>query len=508
MPGLEIVGPVENVRKEVQQLNKLDQFESKSKERSQDTSTKVKKTLQDVEPMEKGRSLGIDESSQDTSTKVKKALQDVELKDKGSSLSIDEGSHNVETKVLGSQLKDEPKVKKNIQDVEPKVKERSPYTNAEISEFCDKFSNVDLKDGDGNESREKKGDSSLTLTQEDSDDDGNQIEICSGGKGQEINNKEKVESESRTHSVKFVTTDKDGGNTIKEDNLSTDSKAEDKLEHLMKLLDRRKQLLGQLAEIETVSSPTLKENETKITNLSDASKNDDSVPCQFERSDDTDSQEVIGANSSSTMFKGETTSNFEKDDQTYDKSETVKAKSKIIEEKETKPKPSPQNAQSIIQMICLSVKTWISPKTIAFLRSKDDPDQSGVNRSRSDFEAMYRALCKRVDAGEFEIEDIGDESKMEDDDDSVSHKPLPQYEILQNETKEYESKVRQFYAGKLFLEPVEKVNPYLQCSMLFPWLLYCIYRHYQQYFSISWGSVLLLKETEVPGENHRSVANH
>jgi hypothetical protein len=54
-------------------------------------------------------------------------------------------------------------------------------------------------------------------------------------------------------------------------NLSTDSKAEDKLEHLMKLLDRRKQLLGQLAEIETVSSPTLKENETKITNLSDTS---------------------------------------------------------------------------------------------------------------------------------------------------------------------------------------------------------------------------------------------
>jgi hypothetical protein len=75
------------------------------------------------------RLLGIDESSQDTSTKVKKALQDVEIKDKGRSLSIDEGSHNVEAKVLRSQLKDEPKVKKIIQDVEPKVKERSPFTN-------------------------------------------------------------------------------------------------------------------------------------------------------------------------------------------------------------------------------------------------------------------------------------------------------------------------------------------------------------------------------------------
>jgi hypothetical protein len=39
------------------------------------------------------------------------------------------------------------------------------------------------------------------------------------------------------------------------------------------------------------------------------------------------------------------------------------------------------------------------------------------------------------DAGEFEIEDIGDESKMEDDD-SVSHKPLPQYGILKDEAKE------------------------------------------------------------------------
>jgi hypothetical protein len=71
------------------------------------------------------------------------------------------------------QLHHGEKVKKNIQDVEPKVKERSPFTNAEISEFCDKFSNVDLKDG--NESREKKGDTSLT--QGDSDDDENQIEI-------------------------------------------------------------------------------------------------------------------------------------------------------------------------------------------------------------------------------------------------------------------------------------------------------------------------------------------
>lgn len=423
LPGLEVVGPVENVRKEVQQLHKLDQFESKSKERSQDTSTKVKKTLQEVELKDKGRSLGIDDS------------------------------FNVETKVLGSQLRDESKVKKNIQDVEPKVKEMLPYTNAEISEFCDKFSNVDLKDR--NESREKKDD--ISLTQEDSDDDENQIKICSGGEGQEMKTKEKIisEGESRTNSVQLVTTDKDDGDTIKGDNLSSDSKAEDKLQHLMKLLDRRKQLLGQLAEIETVSSPTLKEKEIKITNLSDTLQNDDSVPCAFERSNNADSQEVIDANSSPTMFKGETTSNFKKDDQIYDKSETVQAKSKIIEEKDRKRNPNPQNAQSIIQMICLSVKTWISPKTIEFLRLKEDPDQRGVERSRSDFEAMYRALCTRVDAGEFEIEDIGDESKMEDDD-SISHKPLPQYGILKEEAKEYESKVRQFYAGTLFLEPVEK----------------------------------------------------
>ena len=56
-----------------------------------------------------------------------------------------------------------------------------------------------------------------------------------------------------------------------------------------------------------------------------------------------------------------------------------------------------------------------------------------------------------------------------EDDDSVSHKPLPQYGILKDEAKEYESKVRQFYAGKLFLEPVEKVNQYFQCSVSFPY---------------------------------------
>jgi hypothetical protein len=73
----------------------------------------------------------------------------------------------------------------------------------------------------------------------------------------------------------------------------------------------------------------LKENETKITNLSDTSQNDDSVPCQFERSDDTDSQEVIGANSSPTMFKGETTSNFKKDDQIYDRARYIASKSDL-----------------------------------------------------------------------------------------------------------------------------------------------------------------------------------
>jgi hypothetical protein len=34
-------------------------------------------------------------------------------------------------------------------------------------------------------------------------------------------------------------------------------------------------------------------------------------------------------------------------------------------------------------------------------------------------------------------------------------------------------------------------------------------RHFQQYFSyISWRSVLLVKETGGPGENHRPAASH
>ena len=41
-------------------------------------------------------------------------------------------------------------------------------------------------------------------------------------------------------------------------------------------------------------------------------------------------------------------------------------------------------------------------------------------------------------------------------------------------------------------------------------LIYCVYRHFQQYFSyyMSWRPVSVVEEAEVPGENHRPWASN
>ena len=37
---------------------------------------------------------------------------------------------------------------------------------------------------------------------------------------------------------------------------------------------------------------------------------------------------------------------------------------------------------------------------------------------------------------------------------------------------------------------------------------YDVQRHFQQYFSVWWQSVLLVEETRVPGENHQPATSH
>ncbi|XP_063422878.1 putative RNA polymerase II subunit B1 CTD phosphatase RPAP2 [Mytilus trossulus] len=249
------------------------------------------------------------------------------------------------------------------------------------------------------------------------------------------------------------------------------SQTEDKMQQLMKLLDRRKQLLGQLAGIETESEPSMVQNtrgnsqqniETKSSNqqhisidkdVSKVLEGDNNVPknvhVEHEQKNTSISERDISDRSS--VFKKIVESESSK---TYDKS--AASLSDVGKEKDSKPKPgnTKMSSHSVIQLICQSVKTWITTETLDCLQKPAEQDQTSKSWSKTHFDALYQALCKRVDAGEFEIEDIGTESNMDDDKDQ--RLPIPEFERLRVETKDYANKVQRYFAGELFTEPTEK----------------------------------------------------
>lgn len=378
LPGVEVVGPIENVWKEVHQLNKLDKSESKIKS-SDDNNKEI-----------------ID---------ITRKTADIKLTDK-----IVSGIDCVED------LDDEKDVEYVCKDID------QTKTNTQF---------------EGTFSENAASDCKTSLAQADNAG-------CPP-----------IEAILETNNTK-------GNNP---------SQTEDKMQHLMKLLDRRKQLLAQLAEKETVSEPSMVQNirpksqenlETKsfcqqiIAIDKDVSKHlhgvDNNVPKnvhEVHEQKDTNISEMdsVGSSNLKNVVDSDNSKTFEKSTTSFPD---------VCKVKDTNPKPGNTRmpSQSVIQLICQSVKTWITTETLECLQKAAEQDQTSKSWSKTHFEALYQALCKRVDAGEFEIEDIGTESNMDDDKDK--RLPIPEFERLRVETKDYANRVQRYFAGELFTEPKEK----------------------------------------------------
>ncbi|XP_071157108.1 putative RNA polymerase II subunit B1 CTD phosphatase RPAP2 [Mytilus edulis] len=369
LPGVEVVGPIETVWKEVHQLNKLDQSESKVK-KSDDNNKEI---------------------------------------------------NDITRKTADIKLKDETLLEQGCVEDPDDEKDEHVCTDIDQTKTNNQFEG--------------------TFTENDASD-------CKTSVAQTENaGCPPVESIPETKSTK-------GDNP---------SQTEDKMQQLMKLLDRRKQLLGQLTEIETVSEPSMVQNTKPKTqeNLETKSSNQQHIPIdkdvskvhrkdinfpknvhvEHEQKNAGISERDISDGSS--VFKNIVESECSK---TFD----------VSKEKDTKPKPenTKMSSHSVIQLICQSVKTWITTETLECLQKPAEQDQTSKSWSKTHFDALYQALCKRVDAGEFEIEDIGTESNMDDDKDQ--RLPIPEFEKLRVETKDYANKVQRYFAGELFTEPTEK----------------------------------------------------
>ncbi|XP_052092134.1 RNA polymerase II subunit B1 CTD phosphatase Rpap2-like [Mytilus californianus] len=367
LPGVEVVGPIEHVWKEVHKLNKLDKPESKIKS-SDDNNKEI-----------------ID---------ITRKTADIKLTDEiVSEIDCEEDSD------------DEKDVEHVCQDID------QTKTNTQFGGTFSENAEIDCK---------------TSLAQAN-------VASCSP-----------LASTPETNSSK-------GNNQ---------SQTEDKMQHLMKLLDRRKLLLGQLVEIETVSEPSMVQNirpksqenlETKSSGQQIVAIDKD-VPKYVHEVHEQKNTSISEMDSDgSSVLKNVVDSDNSK---TFGK--LTATCPRVSKEKDSKSKPghTRMSSHSVIQLICQSVKTWITTETIEYLQKSTEQDQTSKSWSKTHFEALYQALCKRVDAGEFEIEDIGIESNMDDDKDT--RLPIPEFERLKEETKDYANKVQRYFAGELFTEPIEK----------------------------------------------------
>lgn len=293
-----------------------------------------------------------------------------------------------------------------------------------------------------------------------------------------VGNKASLEKVASTslESTSAIDVDKESSTTknIAENTGNQESQTEDKMQHLMKLLDRRKQLLSQLADIDSVE--TKQEKPLACASDSKTSHETRSRNSHFDASIKSDV--TVGESTGQLQISNERLNTNTESDRLIMSPETrfdVDTKQSITKNRMTDPEKSSldevgkgktnphssvktdykQSSRSVIQMICQSMQSWITPETVLFVQPEDKATSS-INQSRADYDAMYKALCRRIDAGEFEIDDVGKEAEI--DGEERYRQRMPNYEMLKLETDGFTDRVKQYFVGDVPAKSLEKVR--------------------------------------------------
>ena len=272
-------------------------------------------------------------------------------------------------------------------------------------------------------------------------------------------------------SPKPVTVDSSAGST--ETNTRTSSGSlkqqpgESKSAYLMRLLDKRKNLLSTVADIQ--ADPTARTQSSQSQGVSSQPQ----VVSSENKSTSLQETEVLFQVSSSSKPSSQ---HFEKTDEgahAHSASDSVKqdrrksGKHSCSDQKQLSEKrfhkETEVTSQQVSPVNCVMevIATWVSLDTLSYLgltTPADEGDHSDQNMSSDilhknpEMQRKYQELSQRLAGQEADFEDVLGEEEVGEDE-RGGKKPLPGFEDLKKQTEKFQVKVQHFLQGP---SPVKK----------------------------------------------------
>ncbi|XP_060572542.1 putative RNA polymerase II subunit B1 CTD phosphatase RPAP2 [Ruditapes philippinarum] len=362
----------------------------------------------------------------------------------------------------------------------------------------DKKIDTQVNDGNHDEKDSIKRDDSVTYTLDkamdelsiETNDSRNDQEMSSGHAGKV------TDTETTNNSVDDVVIEK---TTVKETikhnvKNSSESKSskrhkevgpsKSKTDYLMQLLDKRKALLSKMADIQNeennvsavtkhgegsdIISDKIDSMETTKGDIECDNIGDKTKTVEKRAENNTNKKEKVDIieipESSATKPKEdalprhEEHSEIKTSEKSYCKSKVEKKKGKSFVNDIACDNQKKTKSLSVLDLISRGVRSWITDKTIAYLKVDDDNDGDidETKSANSVFQKQYKALVAKVDAQEKDFDGLLGEETMDSDFTDKPSAPLPHFEVLREELEEDQIRVREFMKGSFTYKVQEK----------------------------------------------------
>ncbi|XP_076463075.1 putative RNA polymerase II subunit B1 CTD phosphatase RPAP2 [Babylonia areolata] len=248
----------------------------------------------------------------------------------------------------------------------------------------------------------------------------------------------------------FQVDEKPEGNSLKQ------QPGESKPAYLLRLLDRRRNLLSKVADIQSDFSDHPKKSESKTICSAGSSeiesKEDEAKPPVSERRQGSEKENKPDG-SASEKLKQE-----EKSRLGPGENHPPRKKKSIQAVKNSSLQTAPQAEVSPLSSICQVISTWISAETLDYLGltsaqtegcKADENDSTSMFHKDPEMRRKYEDLCLRLAGQEKDFDDVLGEEEVEEKGDKRGggKRPLPNYGELKKQTDEYQLKVHSFLGG-------------------------------------------------------------
>ncbi|XP_060083357.1 putative RNA polymerase II subunit B1 CTD phosphatase RPAP2 isoform X2 [Ylistrum balloti] len=228
--------------------------------------------------------------------------------------------------------------------------------------------------------------------------------------------------------------------------------AESKMKYLETLLNKRKHLLVKMADFQSTKlAPDSGDDDSVsgkdclgITKTAPGKKCDNVTSASDSDDDNDDKTEIHESVKTNSVLKK---SSVSPTDKSYSASSSAGQAQKLSDRTSKGP------SKSVIKILCQTLKQWVTRETIDLIvpQESEAPDDG---MDQTEFQLKYNQLCQRIDDRENDLDDIVGESKMEDP--SFPQKPVPDYNLLREETENFGEKVAQYLQGKTSTSVVVK----------------------------------------------------